>query len=88
MNSFGEFEKEEKIYQCPMTTHTENKVRNITSKFTYNILFCICKNLDRDSSKLKHLVSTSKTTIYSLEKEKKMLLKEIDRLKRIHNISI
>lgn len=44
--------------------------------------FAYAKKLDKGSSKLKYFVSTSKTIIFSLEKENKNLLKEIDSLEK------
>lgn len=58
MVSFYEFEKEEEVYLCRLINHKLNKLNNLTLEFTYTKLFCIYKNLDWDSSKLKHLIST------------------------------
>lgn len=69
MDSSGEYEKEKEIFLCPITIHEENKGNNITFEFTYNELFHICKKLNMDSSKLKHLVSIFQTIIYSLQIE-------------------
>lgn len=46
-----------------VNNHEENELNNITSEFTYNESFQICKNLDRGSNKLKYFISTSKTTL-------------------------
>lgn len=77
MDSSNAFKKRKKNYLCYTIIHEENKVNNLTFKFTYNELFRICKILDMDSNKLKYLVSTSKTTIFSVEIENQNLLKKI-----------
>lgn len=64
MVSFYEFEKEEEVYLCRLINHKLTKLNNLTLEFTYTKLFCIYKNLDWDSSKLKHLISTSLTCSY------------------------
>lgn len=65
-----------------MTYHEENKVNNLTFEFTYNELFLIYKKLYSESSKLiKNIVYVFKSTIYSLEKENKSMLEEIDCLR-------
>lgn len=62
MESSCELEYEVNI--CFMENHEDKEV---TSYFNYNELFCICNSLNKESSKLKHLISTSKATISSIE---------------------
>lgn len=69
-----------------MTSREENKVNNLTSKFIYNELFLICKKLDSELSKLKNIVSISKSTISSLEKV--YILEEINRIREKQSILI
>lgn len=57
-----------------MTNHEEKEV---TSHFSYYDLFHIYKKLNKETSKLKHFVFTSKSTTSSLEFENKNLLEEI-----------
>lgn len=55
-------EEEENI--CVMKKHKKDKVN---SHFIYDDLLCICKKLNKESSKLKHVASTSKTNILPLK---------------------
>lgn len=54
----------------------------VTSYFTYDQLFHICKKLNKESSQLKHIVSVSKNNISYLEIENKNLLEQYTVLKR------
>lgn len=61
---------------------TNLKDDKITSYFTYDELFCTCKKkLYKESTKLKHVVSTSKKIISSTWIVNKNLLTEIESLK-------
>lgn len=60
----------------------------VTSYFTYDELFYICKKLNKESRKLKHIIYASKTTISSLEIDTINSLKEIDSLKERQHILI
>lgn len=63
---------------CLVANHEENVV---TSPFSYHYLFRICKKLNKETSKLRQLVSTSRQTISSLEFENRHLLEEVKNLK-------
>lgn len=62
-----------------MANHEEDKVNYY---FTYNELFFKCKQLDKKSSKIKHIVYTSKTIISFLEMKNQKTLEEIDSVKK------
>lgn len=63
-------EEETNVFQQNlMKKHEDNKVKNLTSYFTYHKIFLICKKLNTESSKLKNIISVSKLIIFSLEKK-------------------
>ena len=63
-------EEEANIYL--MVNHQDYEV---TSYFSYHNIFCICKKLTKETSKLEQIVSTSKDIISSLELKNKNLEK-------------
>lgn len=56
---------------CLRTDHKENEVNSLLS---HHYLFWICKKLNKETSKLKQLVSIFKEIISSLDLENKNLL--------------
>lgn len=68
-----------------MANHEEDVV---TSYFFYNDLFQTCKNINKETGKLNHLVSTYKTIIFFIELENKNLLEVIESIKERHNVLI
>lgn len=54
---------EEKVNICFMENHRDNEV---TFQFLNSDLICICKNLNKELSKLKQLLSTSRELFLSL----------------------
>lgn len=58
-----------------MENHEEIEV---TSYFSYQDLFPMCKTLSKETSKLEKIVFNSKDTIFSLELKNKSLVDEIE----------
>ncbi|XP_045810784.1 uncharacterized protein LOC123905202 [Trifolium pratense] len=81
MTSSDESEIEE-ANLCLMA-HQEEEVNSFESEpnFTYDELLFICEELNKESSKFKKIVSTSKKTIFTVESKINVLTKEIEDLK-------
>lgn len=60
-----------------MANHQDNEV---TSHFSYWYLFCICKKLIKETSKLEQIIPTFKDNISSLEFKNKNQFEEIESL--------
>lgn len=77
----GSYEKKENTNL--IENHKEDEV---TSHFTYDDLFHKHIKLNKETSKLKYIVCTFKTTIYFIKIESKNLLEDVECLKEIHKV--